>query len=141
MDVLILRLRDNKELPTPGIAYIRGNPLLATLEPPSLNNLPLVSCIPPGTYECKLRKKVTIGTTLYSFAYEVTNVPNRTGIYFHKGNFKEDTHGCILVGRYFHEAGVGDSALGYNVFMSKMEDPLKPISQLPEFALTIRFAR
>lgn len=139
MDVLILRLRDNKELPTPGIAYINGIPLVTTLEPPNLNNLPLVSCIPPGTYECKLRKNVTIGKTLYEKAYEVINVPNRTGIYFHKGNFKEDTQGCILVARYFHEGGIGDSALGYNVFLGKMTDVMH--NQLPEFALTIRFAR
>lgn len=35
---------------------------------------------------------------LKALTYFVENVPNRTGIMFHAGNYVHETRGCILVG-------------------------------------------
>ena len=53
-----------------------------------------ISCIPSGTNTCKSYISKRFGET-----FEVTEVPNRTYILFHVGNFLEkDSHGCLLVG-------------------------------------------
>lgn len=143
MDVLLLRIRDHNEMPTPGVLFIHGYPVLTSLEPPNLNNLPNVSCIPVGTYECVLRHKVQISKEVYPSIYEVTGVSGRSRIFFHIGNFKEDTKGCILLGTTFHEAGVGNSKVAYQIFMDKLKRglDLTHLKQRESFALTIRFAR
>jgi len=63
-------------------------------ERPWRGNKKEVSCIPSGTYTCKRYVSKRFGET-----FEVTEVPNRTYILFHVGNFPEkDSHGCLLVG-------------------------------------------
>lgn len=52
--------------------------------------------IPAGTYTCR-----PYSGTKYKDVYEVTNVPNRTAILLHHGNFERDTLGCILLGNRF----------------------------------------
>ncbi len=72
-----------------------------TLELPWLDNRKNISCIPKGTYTCKFTRslKFPLGT------YEVQNVPNRSGIRIHSGNYatgaQVDIQGCILVGNNF----------------------------------------
>lgn len=51
------------------------------------------SLIPAGTYTCKPFSGVK-----YKDVYEVCNVPGRTVILIHNGNFEKETLGCILVG-------------------------------------------
>lgn len=51
------------------------------------------SCIPAGTYTC-----VPYTSSSHSDVYEVQDVPGRTYILFHSGNFESDTLGCILIG-------------------------------------------
>ena len=63
-----------------------------TLERPWLNNKVSISCIPEG---CYLVKRDKTGRFQY---YAVQEVPNRSGIEFHAGNFVEHSQGCILVG-------------------------------------------
>ena len=64
-----------------------------TLELPDLGNQPDISCIPSGKYEYYFRNSPKNGPVL-----ELRNVPNRTYIQIHSGNFTRDIHGCILVG-------------------------------------------
>lgn len=71
-------------------------PFALTLEPPWKNNAPGESCIPAGRYECVRVRSPKFGNT-----FEVTDVPGRTHVLFHKGNTIEDTEGCILVGEEF----------------------------------------
>lgn len=68
----------------------------ATLELPGKKNERFVSRIPPGTYIVKKRfsKK-------HKEHLEILNVPNRTNILIHSGNFYTDITGCILVGEKF----------------------------------------
>lgn len=50
------------------------------------------SAIPCGVYECQKDN-----TGKFQF-YKVLNVPNRSNIEIHQGNYESDTEGCILVG-------------------------------------------
>ena len=65
-----------------------------TLELPWLENKIQVSCIPKGTY------KVTTRTSpKYGLHYHIQDVPNRSFILIHHGNYYTDILGCILVGK------------------------------------------
>jgi hypothetical protein len=73
-----------------------------TLELPWRNNAKGLSCIPSGEYIVKIRQ-----SPRYGQIYWVTNVPNRSWILIHSGNYAGDktkgfkTHvaGCILLGK------------------------------------------
>lgn len=64
-----------------------------------------VSCIPPGIYPLKYK---TYGRFYnrykerfeHQFVPLVCNVPGRSEILFHIGNYPKDTLGCVLVGEY-----------------------------------------
>jgi hypothetical protein len=65
-----------------------------TLELPWKNNNKNVSCIPKGTYTVKW----TLKLGKFGWIYEVQNVPGRSGILIHSGNYFTDVLGCILLG-------------------------------------------
>ena len=65
-----------------------------TLEPAWKNNQRNVSCIPIGRYHVKAR-----WSKKYKDHFIVEEVRGRSYILFHVGNFREDTEGCVLVGR------------------------------------------
>lgn len=75
---------------------------LATGELPWRSNTRGISCIPTGTYRAYKSFSPKFNTDMY----ELANVPNRTQILIHHGNFcgdpmknmKTDVAGCILVG-------------------------------------------
>lgn len=71
-------------------------PFCLTLERPWLENKRSISCIPEGHYLCK-----RTNSPKFSDTFEVTNVPERSHILFHKGNLADDTHGCILLGEQY----------------------------------------
>lgn len=73
-----------------------GHPIFAfkTLELPWKNNQPQVSCIPKGKYECVHRT-----SPKYGRHFLVKDVPGRSWILIHHGNFYHDIKGCILPGR------------------------------------------
>lgn len=64
-----------------------------TLELPDLDNKKNVSCIPEGTYNAFVRNSPSNGQCI-----ELKDVPNRTHIQIHIGNYLSDILGCILVG-------------------------------------------
>ena len=61
------------------------------IELPYLDNRVDVSCILPGIYDFQ-----KIVRSDGSEAIEILNVPNRTHILAHSGNYMKDTLGCIL---------------------------------------------
>lgn len=73
-----------------------------TLELPWRDNQQQVSCIPPGEYDVEIRI-----SNKYGRIYWVKNVPDRSYILIHSGNFAGDTSkgykshvmGCILLGQ------------------------------------------
>ena len=66
---------------------------ILTLELPDLGNQQNVSCIPEGKYEVH-----RIYSPKFGKCFHVQDVPGRSEILIHKGNYNKDTHGCILVG-------------------------------------------
>lgn len=66
---------------------------LCTLELPDLGNQKNISCIPEGKYEVH-----RIYSPKFGKCFHVQEVPGRSEILIHKGNYNKDTHGCILVG-------------------------------------------
>lgn len=75
-------------------------------ELPDRNNAPGKSCIPDGVYQCEKRLSPKHGPCYY-----ILNVPKRTDIEIHKGNFcgdvdkglKSDVLGCMLLGNAIGE--------------------------------------
>ena len=66
---------------------------LYTLELPDLGNQQNISCIPEGEYEAH-----RIYSPKFGKCFHIQDVPGRSEILIHKGNYNKDTHGCILVG-------------------------------------------
>lgn len=54
--------------------------------------------LPLGTYTCQRGPHRLHGMVKDFDTFEVLNVPGRTGILFHWGNYNKDSDGCILVG-------------------------------------------
>lgn len=80
-------------LGTLGALVLNSVPFCVTLELPDLLNKQNVSCIPaPQTYLCRRKESPRHGST-----FEVTDVPDRSSVLFHAGNYKRDTKGCILL--------------------------------------------
>ncbi len=92
-----------------GVLRMNKQVVMLTLELPGNQNAVSLSSIPAKQYLCKRIISPTFGET-----FEVTDVPGRSHILFHKGNTKADTKGCILVGQSFglvkgHRAITGSS--------------------------------
>lgn len=104
-----------------GVLIYKDIPFALTLERPWLDNKKGKSCIPKGTYKCKRVQSSKFGNT-----FKVTDVPNRSHILFHKGNLKDDSHGCILIGEQFELLNgipaVSASKKGYGEFMYVLKD-------------------
>jgi len=66
------------------------------LELPWLDNRVEVSCVPERVYTVQKHISPKFGE-----CFHVLDVPGRTDILIHKGNYKKDTKGCILPGRTF----------------------------------------
>ncbi|MBU1066069.1 hypothetical protein KKC74_14880 [bacterium] len=74
-----------------------------SLELPWQNNQRNISCIPSGTYTVQIRI-----SQKYGRVYWITEVPDRSFILIHSGNWAGDgakglkthTNGCILLGKY-----------------------------------------
>lgn len=59
--------------------------------------------VPPGTYRCaRGTHQLLHGDPFETF--EVTGVAGHSGILFHRGNWNEDSEGCLLVGDYLSSA-------------------------------------
>lgn len=90
-------------------------------ERPWRGNKKEISCIPTGDYTCKKYISKRFGHT-----FEVTEVPNRTYILFHVGNFPEkDSHGCLLVGSKLMPGTPAVSSS--KVAMAKFRETLKGV--------------
>lgn len=108
-----------------GVLSTDDFPLCVTLELPWLNNTVGDSCIPVGTYHC-----VPHDSPDHPNVWEVTNVPGRSEILIHNGNYLKDTEGCILVALQF--AGNAPAILTSDLALSFLQNTLPS-----EFDLTI----
>jgi hypothetical protein len=64
-----------------------------SLELPNKKNKRRVSCIPEGVYKARKHNSPRFGRCFW-----LQNVPNRSEILIHKGNYHSDILGCILIG-------------------------------------------
>lgn len=70
-----------------------------TLELRDLGNKPNISCIPEGEYWVGRYFSPSKKTEVF----QLENVPGRTYIQIHVGNFCNQIHGCILPGTHFKD--------------------------------------
>lgn len=120
MKINIIRVHSSK-VGTFGVLLVNGMPIGVTGEQDWEDNKKNVSCIPNGQYLCK-----RVNTPKHGDTFEVTGVPGRTSILFHKGNLPlEHSQGCILVAEQFEllndKPAVLASAKGYGEFMERMK--------------------
>jgi len=108
--VVIQRMKTSNG--TMGILTIENKPVCVTLERPWLDNQVDISCIPAGIYVCERIESPKYGTT-----YRVNDVPGRTKILFHHGNWIHESKGCILTGTSFGIGGVCSSMRARKKFM------------------------
>jgi len=116
-EMVILRIGRDDDAMSQGVMLHLGVAFAVTLELPDMNNEPEKSCIPAGTYVCKRVQSPKFGDT-----FEITGVPGRTNILFHKLNEVRQTLGCVGVAEKFVGNGIGESMEGFNEFMAKLKD-------------------
>ena len=107
-------IRDEEsENATIGRLFADDHFLAFTLENEWKDNEQRKSCIPDGTYEVYTK---TYGRYYKSFGRPIPilrDVPNRSEILIHWGNYPKDTLGCILVGDSKGEEAVWNSKKTY----------------------------
>lgn len=69
-----------------------------TLELPWLNNERRISCIPSGTYPVEKRISPKFG-----LHFHIRDVPGRSFILIHSGNYYTQILGCVLIGSDFSD--------------------------------------
>lgn len=125
-DILIVR-EESTDNGTFGILTLKNGFDCHTLELPWRENKRRLSCIPPGKYEAILHRSPKFGNTVW-----VQDVPGRSEILIHSGNFAGDRHkglrtdvdGCILVGKskgmLFGQPAVLASRLALNELLKQL---------------------
>jgi len=116
----IIRLEETQQ-GTIGVLKINKTAFCCTLEPWDWENKESESSIPVQQY---IGKRIT--SPKFGVTFEITNVPGRTHILFHKGNFVGDTTGCVIVGESFGKLGaqraVKNSGRTFDRFMEFLKD-------------------
>mgnify|MGYP003659039946 CR=1 FL=1 len=82
-----------------GKLYCNAEFIAHTLELAWRDNEKSVSCIPEGIYNCRVRLARESASRDYVHLL-VQDVPNRSYILFHRGNYPSDSKGCILTGTH-----------------------------------------
>jgi hypothetical protein len=107
---------DQNDVRTLGTMFDGEECIAETLELPWRDNQRGVSCIPEGTYECKLAMSPSRGYPVYW----LQDVPGRQDVQIHIGNFPKDIRGCILVGTKRGKDSVLSSKKAFAMFMERM---------------------
>lgn len=99
-----------------------------TIERPWLDNTPHVSCIPSGAYVMRKRRSPVVKRTSggeFAEGWEVSDVPGRTWVMWHPGNWSTDVEGCVAVGdafdRSMKQAMVTNSRATFRRFMAVLD--------------------
>lgn len=99
-----------------------------TVERPWKDNEPFESCIPDGVYDLKRRRSPVVERTSggdYLEGWEVCDVPGRTYIMIHPGNWPRNFEGCIGVGKKYMVMqganGVTESGITFAELMGKLD--------------------
>ncbi len=84
-------------------------------------------CITPGVYNC-----IPHDSPKHPDTYEILNVPGRTSILIHTGNYASDTEGCILPGLTINED---------KLMVGRSKDAMKYLHELigkDDFSIEVR---
>ena len=103
-----------------------------TLELAWKNNKQNVSCVPLGTYTCKLEYSDRFKKDLW----ELKDVPNRSECKFHSANFFKQLNGCIALGNDFKDID-NDNYKDVIDSINTMKEFHEVLSGLKEVELTI----
>jgi hypothetical protein len=96
MKIVKLDRTQREDKQTLGVMLHESKTLCYTLELPWLDNQKGISCIPEGEYEVVSRK--TPSSQFKYKHYHILDVPDRSWILIHGGNYHTQIKGCILVG-------------------------------------------
>lgn len=100
IEAVVMRWIHEQEQTLGFFFLIQGDRILwscKSLELPWRANKVGASCAPPGVYDMALEYSPRFGKKLY----ELKNVPGRSEIKFHIGNFYYQLRGCIALGDHF----------------------------------------
>lgn len=118
MKVFTLTRICENEFGTFGV-LVEGKLILTTVERPWDNNKADISCVPEGESLWKRLISPKFGET-----FGATDIPNRSNILMHKGNYCIDSKGCIIVGTGFDEISnmlaVTNSGAAFSKFIKHM---------------------
>lgn len=106
-DPLFLLKRKYKEATCGTLCDEANNALFFTLEPPLRNNAKdnpntpenEAGCIPEGEYLVVRRDPKIWSKARYKDNWEILNIPNKSGVVFHSGNYWFHSQSCILLGK------------------------------------------
>lgn len=124
---LVLNRTYHEDCTTGTIKFPDGT-IFHTMELPWKENQNRISCIPEGKYHLGMRRSGVVSRTTggqYQSGWEVQDVPNRTYIMFHVGNYPSDFEGCVGVGmgQTTYQNGnrmITNSQKAFRLFMEKM---------------------
>ncbi len=91
-----------------GKLYANREFVCYTLELPWRWNARTVSCVPPGSYSAFIRYDKPDGWRI-----QLENVPERSGVQIHIGNYPRNVKGCVLVGTSYGPNAVWHSKDAY----------------------------
>ena len=110
-------IRDSQnDIRTLGAMFDGDERLCETLELPWRDNYRGISCIPEGSYLCKIGHSPSRGYPVYW----LQDVPGRSDVQIHVGNFPKDIRGCILVGEQRGVDQIAHSKVAFAAFMERM---------------------
>ncbi len=120
---------------TMGYLVISGEVVCYTLELPWKDNRNNISCIPVGTYNGILRYDKKDG-----WRVQLENVPGRTGVQIHMGNYTREIAGCILIGTdgKIDDCSVFNSSKAYSRLKNAFYGTENPVST-PNKTIKITF--
>lgn len=117
MMIELQRFWMREDLDTVGRLMIGSQMICYTFELPWKDNAQSVSCIPCGVFHTQFNQNKN--------RFEVHDVPHRSGIQIHIGNYAREIKGCILPGlgvRMLPEAQAVDSVLAFKRLKEMAKD-------------------
>lgn len=127
MQELLLIRSPSTDQGTFGAFFCNGVQLCRSIELPWRDNMSNMSCIPTGEYVCSVVRSPRFGRV-----YHVQNVPNRSHVLIHSGNYAGNTelgyrthsHGCILPGRHSGKLGSQRAVLSSRFALSSLMESM-----------------
>lgn len=123
-----------------GYVSVNGTVVAYTLELPYRNNQSNISSIPAGEYDATIKFEGGKGP-YENEGYRITllNVPERSGIQIHIGNYPTQIEGCILVGTKVHPdtCTLEGSKAAYQTLKKAVQDQAELDASAEEKKITV----